>query len=279
MKNIKEGTLVSPMPLVPTTREELTLPSSSQLLLNYCFGHPDSSLLFFPYGSTANFINHSENPNAFIRWSDSNMSKKEILSKKLSEVSTGLIMEVVALRDIALGEEVTIHYGPSWSKAWDRHVESWKIEDEIPATNPAFTAKMMTDEHIEESKPYMTVTEMKELSLEYPKCVRTGCYVGSDNTHGKFMNGTFTFTVPQFRDYKFCEIIDRMRKGGMYIYTAKIEGSGEDESLTNIPHMSISFTTDRYCNDMHLANAFRHEIPVPDDMYPVLWKDLLQNDD
>merc|ERR1711865_99467 len=30
-----------------------------QLLLNYCYGHPDSSLLFFPYGPSAvNMINH-----------------------------------------------------------------------------------------------------------------------------------------------------------------------------------------------------------------------------
>ena len=38
-------------------------------LLNFCFGHEDSELLFVPYSPVVNFINHGgRKPNAEIRW-------------------------------------------------------------------------------------------------------------------------------------------------------------------------------------------------------------------
>ena len=38
---------------------------SKQLLINYSFGHENSSLLFYPYGINVNYINHnSKSPNA-----------------------------------------------------------------------------------------------------------------------------------------------------------------------------------------------------------------------
>jgi hypothetical protein len=44
--------------------------TGKQLLLNYCFGDPDSNLLLLPFAPGVNFINHnSEKANAIIRWS------------------------------------------------------------------------------------------------------------------------------------------------------------------------------------------------------------------
>ena len=40
-----------------------------QLLLNYLYGHPESSMLFFPSGSVSCLINHSKKPNAKLVWS------------------------------------------------------------------------------------------------------------------------------------------------------------------------------------------------------------------
>lgn len=46
-------------------------PFTFQLILNYCFGHEQSTLLLCPYGLFTSFINHSsENPNARIQWSE-----------------------------------------------------------------------------------------------------------------------------------------------------------------------------------------------------------------
>jgi hypothetical protein len=49
--------------------------TGKQLLLNYCFGHPDSNLLLLPFSPGVNFINHnSDKANAIIRWSPLYMS-------------------------------------------------------------------------------------------------------------------------------------------------------------------------------------------------------------
>jgi hypothetical protein len=49
--------------------------TGEQLLLNYCFGHPDSNLLLLPFAPGVNFINHdSEKANAIIRWSPLSLS-------------------------------------------------------------------------------------------------------------------------------------------------------------------------------------------------------------
>jgi hypothetical protein len=44
--------------------------TGKQLLLNYCFGHPDSNLLLLPFAPGVNSINHNSGKvNAVIRWS------------------------------------------------------------------------------------------------------------------------------------------------------------------------------------------------------------------
>ena len=35
-------------------------------------------------------------------------------------------MEIVATRDISVGDEVFIDYGREWEAAWEQHVRNWK---------------------------------------------------------------------------------------------------------------------------------------------------------
>ena len=39
-------------------RQRQVLNGKQQLLLNYCYGHPNSDLLLLPYAPLVNFINH-----------------------------------------------------------------------------------------------------------------------------------------------------------------------------------------------------------------------------
>ena len=81
-----KGQVVAPAPLASLPREALEMTqyfasattgqpkcfATFQLLLNYCFGHESSSLLFFPLAPTVSMINHdSENANAKLQWSQS----------------------------------------------------------------------------------------------------------------------------------------------------------------------------------------------------------------
>ena len=126
------------------------LPDTKQLLLNYCIGHAESSVLLCP-NTNAILINHYQRqfpayqelglvpdltdddtnqkaaPNARFQWSSYDATSDEWRQLTMDELwdqgtQRGLFMEVVALRDIRRGEEVTVDYGPDWERAWNRHV-------------------------------------------------------------------------------------------------------------------------------------------------------------
>ena len=92
---------------------------TKQLLLNYCFGHRDSSLLVCP-NTNAILINHCSvrtkdcgphGPNAKYRWAttwDKDTSKWLHMSidDMIHQEGRGISMEIIATRDIKPGEEV-----------------------------------------------------------------------------------------------------------------------------------------------------------------------------
>ena len=154
---IQKGEIVVPAPMLQITDEDALIMydddgnvRGSQLLLNYCFGHSESSILLCPV-TNAGLVNHCskrtmecgpDGPNAEVRWSTGwdpasdewrNMTMDEIAKKS----GRGLSMEIVALRDIKPGEEVFIDYGVEWEEAWEEHVDDWEPpgqEDEVFVT-------------------------------------------------------------------------------------------------------------------------------------------------
>ena len=78
--------------------------------MNYCFGHPESSMIFFPVGAVASYINHGsskEKVNAKMVWSDHPNNHKDWLYEELQPFNAmgGLVLEIVATKDIKEGEE------------------------------------------------------------------------------------------------------------------------------------------------------------------------------
>lgn len=111
-------------------------PIHQQLLLNYCFGHDESTLLLCPYGIVSSLINHAPlninngvSANVKIVWSNKTMSHPEWRDLPLSDwaytYQTGLAFDYIAIRDIEEGEEVFVDYGDAWQMAWDEHVVNY----------------------------------------------------------------------------------------------------------------------------------------------------------
>jgi hypothetical protein len=164
---IQKGEIVAPAPLLQIMdKEALTMYKNTgeqweekgkQLLLNYCFGHPQSKLLLCPQTNVV-LMNHCSErtkecgpngPNAEIRWAgDWHGSTKTWLQMSLDDMSKetvgGLAFDVVALRDIKPGEEVFIDYGSEWEEAWKQHVASWKPVN-ASGKAPWITAKEAND--------------------------------------------------------------------------------------------------------------------------------------
>ena len=133
---ISAGDVVSHAPLLHMKRDDLAIYGKVQherrgiqldfdrvegheLLLNYCLGHPESELLLLPYSPVVNYINHDAgNPNTMIRWTDGAKAYFDMHPIDILEQPGGTLrVEYVALRDIEIGEEITIHYGSEWETA------------------------------------------------------------------------------------------------------------------------------------------------------------------
>lgn len=161
---ISAGSLVSPSPLVHIPNrasmqfygekqnsdpneehntQNVSSPVHQQLILNYCWGSRDSTLLLCPYGHVTNLINHDpdQHPNTKIVWSN-RMRNPEWLHRRIEdwghEPHNGLSFDYIATRDILPGEEITIDYGTEWVNAWQEHVRAFESSPPRPKYIPGF---------------------------------------------------------------------------------------------------------------------------------------------
>ena len=186
---IRKGEVVVPAPLLQiVNKEALSLYDDkgnhhgTQLVINYCFGHSESSMLLCPITNAA-LINHCsirtrscgpDGPNAKYRWASgwdttSDAWRKRSIEEISKETVHGLTFEIVATRDIAPGDEVFIDYGEEWEKAWHRHVKAWQPPAQI---EPFISAK----EANEDQGPVLDFLVSGDLrtTVEHPYLF-TGC--------------------------------------------------------------------------------------------------------
>ena len=127
--HISKGDIVIPAPLLQIIDKDVLdiysdgVRVGQQLLMNYCFGHPQSSFLLCP-DTQAELINHCsvrtkqcgrKGPNAAIRWSrgwdpTSDEWREKTLAEIAKEPGRGLAFEVYALRDIQPGTCGTLDF-------------------------------------------------------------------------------------------------------------------------------------------------------------------------
>lgn len=316
-RKIKAGGLVSPVPLVHlpaksiVNMHELGLSEEEseegpvyfrlsdevrgqQLLLNYCYGHPQSSMLFFPSGSVSSLINHSKDPNSKMVWSNHpahqkhwyDLEPKELLAEE--SLHLGLLMEIVAVRDIDEGEEITIDYGIEWSEAWEAHVKQW---EEMVATgeiskNWPLRALDLNEEYRE--KVFKNPEELVE--EPYPNNVMLKCFMqvsgatGTEKIDGKLVrewadppNGVFD--SDNLEDCVVTEY-ELLEDGGVpgfmpYNYTVLLAKEHQVSIVKNVPQHAFVFIDRPGTGDHFVKNPFRHYIAVPDDVFPQgPWRDL-----
>lgn len=171
-RSLKKNEILTSTPMIPVHKEEMTMdrakyakfledaeahenvqkigipPKKKQLLENYMYGHPESSLMWLASAPLLHAVNHvphdqtSVQPNAKIQWHKTDVYPKATLSRRQqfhhaellemdsSEVvlkhGMGLMLDLVALRDIGENEEILIDYGKAWDDAWKEHNEIWE---------------------------------------------------------------------------------------------------------------------------------------------------------
>jgi len=311
--NLKKGQIVAPVPLVQVSRKHLEYQTAdydggevwwkgNQLLVNYCFGHPSSSMLLFPYSPGVNLINHAggsvtktdrggklPSPNVELRWS--NRMKQELLIESVDQLlkkdkASGLLMELVALRDIQEGEELLLDYGSDFESAYLKHVQSW----EPPVHADDF--KSSWDYEVDDE-----IFTVDEIDKHPPSYIRSRCWVHHENLASEDDEGWYDWVkneVLLLDNTLPCTVVEavynddgekesfrvvamqEVKKGDDSEPTRRKETAKEFKKLKlkNVPWDAITFTENPYVGNQYLRRSFRHEIGLPDDIFPEAWKDL-----
>ena len=304
-RKLPKGTIIAPMPMLQIPETDLFAiyevdpdkgepnfdknPVNTQVAMNYCFGHPESHMLLMPVGSMVTLINHQppKRANAKVQWSNNkhwgnaeywlDQNPESLVEDDYRHI--GIVMEVVAIRDIKEGEEVFIDYGDEWQAAWDDYMKRWEY---MAKKDPKWPLKADDMKLEYRDKPFKTKEELELDPLAYPSGVQTACFVEweevEDGRPRKTSNGKdiATWTGPtKFKDYSgakmfACKVIDRTEKleNGSYNYTVR----GEMQ-IENVPHAAITFVDKPYASDIHVPGAFRHPIGIPDEIFPQSWRD------
>jgi hypothetical protein len=303
---IKEGSMIAPVPLIQIPNEDIMdmykvkivdIPPSDdaeeseimavrdadepfavQLLFNYVYGHPESSMIFLPVGAVVNYINHSkERVNAKLVWSDHPDNHKdwfqldpEVLIDDTHSY-LGLLMEIVATKEISEGDEIFLDYGDDWQAEWDEHVV--KFEKEKPATWP-MTALDLNREH--RSKLIRTKDDEP-----YPDNVMIKCFlmviepdmgqpeVDEEGRKIRIWSEAFSGKPNLVSDNLFdCEILTATETANGKRYYNVAWYNGKTVTLVQrVPHKAIIFVDKPGTSDQHFV-GFRHYIGIPDEIFP-----------
>ena len=294
-RTLQKGEVIAPLSLLHMDSNRLRMfddfgedyqEINKQLIVNYCYGHKDSTLLLFPYSPIVNFVNNNKDKtqvNAKVRWSTSGHHAKDWESLTVAEVlemkQAGLMLEFVASRDIEMGEEIYIDYGSVWDDAWDNHLSTWEAPDESEYVS-------LYQMNLEDS--IRTLDEQK--TNPYPKNIMTICFttIGTDDitdqTDVEYEWEDFQAVPRSLKNSRECEVLERYKSkveeksstGDVDLYTVRFVLEEKTECImSGMPRTSMEFVDRSYISDQHLKNGFRHPIQIPDEIFPQNWKNLI----
>jgi hypothetical protein len=289
-KSISKGSLISPAPLLHITNSTALRsahrPDSLQLLLNYCFGHDKSDMLFCPLSHAA-LINHkSDGANAALRWGKSSSNRLgdenfltglpdrlRMQSTELASSGSRLMLEIVATKDIQPGDEILLDYGASWETAYAEHVKNWSpIEDVFV---PSFT------KNEEEWEIIADPSSTYECLLEpIPNEQRPEILHEDYLSYGYHNFATWTDDMQLFfgRNPNVawfpCEIIgvDDLGSYQANVYSKSLEVKHLIRTFRSIPREAIRFVDKSYQSNQHILPSFRHFIPMANIIFPSRWR-------
>lgn len=272
---------------VPVHRRMIDSVRGRQLMYNYCFGHPDSSILLCPDSAGVNYINHASSisssdsdnkqptANVRIQWAKDGMTshRDEWLKKtpeEMYELGSFLAFDYVALRDIQEGEEIFLDYGPDWEKAWSDHVQNWFKSD---AADPSYVSSTQMNSRKE------SLRTLEEQKIDpYPGNLVIMCHLSLRERYTDF-------SQLEWEDGDHgtpCDVLSRHvdEKTGVESYNVAMryihhhsDGDREVSRIVEkVPRVGMKFLDRQYTTDLHMTQAFRHFIGIADDIMPDQWK-------
>eukprot|EP00977_Amphora_coffeiformis_P010181 scaffold2363_cov159-Amphora_coffeaeformis.AAC.43 len=277
---LETASIVAPVPVVQIHRNNLqmtwkdrmsTMWKGRQLVLNYCLGHKSSSVLLFPYSPVVNYLNHGKPSNVALRWSE-RMPHPERLNHTAAEIHAdkngGLLLELYALKQI--------------SPAWVAHQAQW--------TPPLYT------EHYRSAESYYEVLavdpnqDFRKLDASVDVFIRNsfkaGKYVPSPNAELFPCTIVAADSVEPIEESSTCNVTEQTQWDSETFSVQWIQKRAPESSrfsrssellgmnVSRVPLIALEFRDRKYTTNLHLRSAFRHEIGLPDNLFPDSWKDM-----
>ena len=255
-----------------------------QLYYNYCYGVSDSTLLLCPYGAGISYINHNQSQaNVRVEWADPahlmvhNRTAVEVGTLDDLSVSPRpqLGFQYVATRDIIAGEELFLDYGDAWERAWNEHAAQYPRR--VAARRHRSTRRRTTGTTNLARWPCGRPTNKSWIPT------RTICRFGATVPCCKRpIAKPSTFGGPSITAFRVLSSIVLSRSGGKArdLYTVKCEWDEDEDNVvtwftrTDVPRSALRFFDMPYTTDLQQPTAFRHEIGIPDEIFPDRWRNL-----
>jgi SET domain len=233
VRNLPKGTVITISPILHTPNEDYMYMYNftkynhtwfrlkeevrqMQLLYNYCYAHPESTLLFCPYGGGMSYINHNRTQaNVRIEWAknfDMVHNPKLVETGTIAELTSSpkpqLAFQYIATQDIAMNEELFMDYGNEWEDAWLHHVQQYPYQnDPEPHTSTTTTSKYVAAHYWNYHFGDLHVRTTIEQRMDpYPTNLQIRC-------HGQvFLSPAISHAIYRWNDENYglpCRILDR----------------------------------------------------------------------
>jgi hypothetical protein len=299
-----------------------------QLAINYCFSHPETTLALCPYAARVNSINHapssSEQINLRVEWPQQQNANNSLnhnatyLAKPLSDpvwdtLKPQLVLQYVATRPIAPGDELFLSYGPEWEQAWERHVKMWQ-QSEITAPLPHgqdYISAEAWNRHYHSKDILWTAdeTHAEAISKQVPPFLELRCHTDiTSHPRSKYYRLQWEGDSSGSGDPEYgrpCRVVERKRRivsssssnstSGttssattttttethdykVVVQTVVDWDTMETEDVTryNVPRRLLKWFDQPHTTDLHLSLAFRHFLGLPDELVSKEWRNNIE---
>ena len=264
-----------------------------QTALNYCWKHPESTMLLCPYGAGVNFINHNQSlANVKVQWAPHGHigHDSKFLELAFSDIfqtrKAHLAFDFVALRNIDEGEELFLDYSSEWETAWQEHVRTFH-DDKRRLSMSSLSEGYRSAHDLNREFQNSDIRTDKEQRLEpYPSNVELRCHSDAASM--------WTYVAPpELRAYTWrakdvglpCQVLAKIKTAsGLTLYDIAVEDTRVPVAsnppieicigVTGIPISGLKFFDCPYTTDLHPPGTFRQPIGIPDELFPAAWKNL-----
>ena len=247
-----------------------------QLLVNYCFSHPLTTLHLCPYGAGVNYINHNKTmANVKVQWAEDGKTSHNATWLEMDPQSMNdnykpsLALDYVATKDIKEGEELFLDYGDVWETAWRAHLEQW----EQSGVGRVWESYKSAFEYNREHGNDPLRTEEEQQVEPYPDNLQIRCH--ADLLYESESASDYEEMIWEGEDWGYsCHVLEWDDTSDTYTVAIAFEDNNYSLRRSGVPRVAIAFADTSYSTDMHLPGAFRHPLVLPDELLPRAWMNL-----